>query len=59
MLVKLLPEFHGVASPTAKPRYREAGASQAETVTYGSIAKGYKQIVDRVLSLVGDDPVRS
>ncbi len=58
LLVMLLPEFHGVASPTAKPRYREAGASQAERVTYGTVGKGYKQIVDRVLALVGDEPVR-
>lgn len=58
LLVALLPEFHGVASPTSKPRYREAGASQAEVVTYGSIGKGYKQVVDRVLALVGDDPAK-
>ena len=58
LLIRLLPEFHGVASPTAKPRYREAGASQAETVTYGIVGKAYKQIVDRVLAQVGNDPAR-
>jgi hypothetical protein len=58
LLIMLLPEFQGIASMTARPRYREAGASKAETVTYGTVGKGYKQIVDRVLALVGDDPAR-
>ncbi len=58
LVIKLLPEFHGIASPTAKPRYREAGASEAEAVTYGIVGRAYKQIVDRVLALVGNDSAR-
>lgn len=58
LLISLLPKYHDVASPTTKPRYREAGASQAEPVTYASVGKGYKQVVDRILALVGDDPAR-
>jgi hypothetical protein len=58
LLISLLPKYHDVASPTSKPRYREAGASQAEPITYASIGKGYKQIVDRILALAGDDPTR-
>jgi hypothetical protein len=58
LLTLLLPKFHDVASPTTKPRYREAGASQAEPVTYASVGKGYKQVVDRILALVGDDSSR-
>jgi len=58
LLIELLPKYHDIASPTAKPRYREAGASRAETITYATIGKGYKQIVDRVLKLVGDDHTR-
>jgi hypothetical protein len=58
LLIKLLPEYHGVASLTAKPRYREAGASGREEITYGFVAKSYREIIDRVLTLVGDDPKR-
>jgi hypothetical protein len=58
LLIKLMPEFYGVASPTSKPRYRESGASQAEVVTYGTVGKGTRQIVERVLKLVGTDPDR-
>jgi hypothetical protein len=58
LLIKLLPEYHSVASPTAKPRYRDAGASEREEVTYGLVAKSYREIIDRVLNLVDDDPKR-
>ena len=58
LLIKLLPEYHSVASPTAKPRYHDAGASEREEITYGLIAKSYREIIDRVLALVGDDPKR-
>jgi len=58
LLISLLPKYHDVASPTTKPRYREAGASEAQPVTYASVGKGYKQIVDRILALVGDEPAR-
>jgi hypothetical protein len=58
LLVKLLPEHHSVSTTTTKPRYREAGASNVEAVTYGIIGRTYKQIVDRVLNLAGDNPDR-
>jgi hypothetical protein len=58
LLVRLLPGYHGVASPTAKPRYREAGASESEVLTYGLVGEGHRQIVERTFAAAGDNPER-
>ncbi len=58
LLMKLLPGLHEVAFPTAKPRYLEAGASQRETLTYGLVADGRRGIVERAMSLAGENPER-
>lgn len=58
LLVALLPEYHGFSSPTAKPRYREAGASEKEVVTRALVSKTYDEIITRALALTGDDPSR-
>lgn len=58
LLVMLFPEPHGVAHETAKPRYREAGASGREVLTWGRIFEGYREVVGRVLRLVQDDAAR-
>lgn len=58
LLVELLPESHSVASPTAAPRFREAGASERETVTYGSVARAYRGVIERTFRLVDRDPDR-
>jgi hypothetical protein len=58
LLVKLLPEYHSSASSTAKPRYRDAGASEREVVTYPLLAKSYQEIITRVLNLIGEDASR-
>jgi hypothetical protein len=51
LLVLLLPEHSDAAHPTSKPRYREAGASQRESLTWGLVFEGYRQVVNRVLEL--------
>jgi hypothetical protein len=58
LLVELLPEQQGVAHPTMKPRYREAGASEREVLTWGRVFEGYREAVGRLLSQVDDDPRR-
>ena len=58
LLMKLLPGLHEVAFPTAKPRYLEAGASERETLTYGLVADGRRGIVERAISLAGENPER-
>jgi len=58
LVVKLLPGYHEVVSPTAQPRYREAGASEREVVTYGLVHKAYDQVIERALKLAGQDSER-
>ena len=58
LLIKLLPGLHEVAFPTAKPRYLEAGTSQRENLAYGLVADGRRGIVERAISLAGDQPER-
>lgn len=58
LIVKLLPGFHDTASDTSKPRYREAGGSDREVLTWGHVHQGAREIVDRALHLAGVDPAR-
>ena len=58
LVIELLPGFHEVSSPTAKPRYLEAGASEREILTYGLVADGRRGIVERALALAGENPER-
>ena len=58
LVLKLLPGYHEVISPTAEPRYREAGASEREIVTYGLVHKTYDQVIERAFRLAGQDPER-
>lgn len=58
LVLKLLPGRHDVVSPSAMPRYREAGASEREIITYGLRDRAYNEIVQRALKLSGDDPQR-
>jgi hypothetical protein len=58
LLVMLFPEHHDVAHPTARPRYREYGASERELLTWERIFEGYREVVGRALRLVQDDPAR-
>jgi hypothetical protein len=58
LIVKLLPGYHDVASPTAKPRYRDGGSSEREVLTRGLVARSYDHIIDRAFSLAGEEPRR-
>jgi hypothetical protein len=58
LLIELLPGLHEVAFPTAKPRYLEAGAWERENLTYGLAAEGRRGIVERAISLAGENPER-
>ncbi|MBI4205418.1 MAG: hypothetical protein HY527_10370 [Betaproteobacteria bacterium] len=58
LLVSLLPEQQGVAHPTARPRFREAGASERELLTWGVVRRGYSEIISRALNHVDDNPTR-
>jgi len=58
LLIELLPSSHSTASPTAKPRFREWGASNRENTTYGSLARVYGDIINRVIVLAGKDSNR-
>ena len=58
LVIELLPRFHEVSTPTAKPRYLEAGASEREILTYGLVADGRKGIVERALALAEENPER-
>src|SRR5437773_6211368 len=58
LLVALFPEHHDVAHPTAKPRYREAGSSEREVLTWSRVFEGYREVVRRALRLADDDAAR-
>ena len=58
LLLKLLPGYHDVANPNAKPRYRDGGVADRELLTYGLVAKSYREIVGRAINLPGTDPQR-
>lgn len=58
LVTMLLPKLQDMKSPTQRPRYRDAGASDKETLTYGIVGETYDAMADRALSLVGDDTGR-
>lgn len=53
LLMKLLPKMHDSKSDTQRPRYRDSGASDRETLTYSIVGETYDAITDRSLSLLG------
>jgi hypothetical protein len=54
LIVALLPRSHDHATPTAKPRLREAGASERERVTRRSVWDSQRSIVSRSLEFAGE-----
>ena len=58
LVASLLPSLHGVSMNTYKPRWREAGASEKETLTRRMVFDTYSAVIERVLALAGDDPDR-
>lgn len=55
LVTMLLPRLQDTKALTQRPRYRDAGASDKEALTYGIIAETYDAMADRALSLVGDN----
>lgn len=49
LLITLLPKLYGTSSPSAKPKFREAAASEAENLTYGIVWESQREIVNRAL----------
>lgn len=58
LLVALLPKGHDVAESGLKPKFREAGASEKETVTYPILYKTYDEVIARVLRFAGANELR-
>ena len=58
LITMLLPKQLDTKSLTQRPRYRDAGASERETLTRGIVDETYDAVVDRALSMVGEDPLR-
>ena len=58
LLVQLMPKAYDTKTPTQRPRFREAGASQRETLTYRGVAETYDAVTDRAFALLGDQPER-
>lgn len=54
LFAQLLPKAHDAKGPTQRPRFREAGSSQREVLTYSLVEETYDAIVDRVLAMLGD-----
>jgi hypothetical protein len=53
LLVALLPTTHGVSTPTAKPRLREAGAADPVPITYAELWANYAAVEQRAIVLAG------
>lgn len=58
LVVALLPKLHDMKGPTQRPRFREAGASEREPITNQLVGETYDAIIDRALSMLGDDTAR-
>jgi hypothetical protein len=58
LVLALLPANYSVAQPTARPRYREAGASGWEARTNQTVWQGYSAALERALKLAGEDAGR-
>lgn len=49
LLTTLLPRQHDTSSPSAKPKFRESAASDAEKLTYGVVWESQREIINRAL----------
>jgi hypothetical protein len=58
LLVKLFPKGHDTSTPSQKPRFREAGASERTPLTYGEVWESQRGIVSRALDMAAGDPER-
>ncbi|MBX4974331.1 hypothetical protein HJB73_12880 [Rhizobium lentis] len=58
LLMSLLPRSHDTTSPTRKPKFREAGASQQEVLTNARVWAAQDYVIDRVLDHVVSNSAR-
>ncbi|WP_210204063.1 hypothetical protein, partial [Rhizobium sp. H4] len=58
LLMTLLPRSHDTNTPTTKPKFREAGASQQEVLTYAKVWEAQDHVIDRVLEHVTGNSTR-
>lgn len=58
LLTKLLPRSQDTSSPAVKPKFREAGASEAESLTYGVVWESEREIISRALAQAERQPTR-
>ena len=58
LLRQLLPEFHSVGHPTAKPRWREWAPDADPRVTRRELYTVYKKVFERMLADVGTSGAR-
>ncbi len=49
LLVKLLPESHQMATPTARPIWRDFGQTSRSTITRSEVADAYREYIDLTL----------
>ncbi len=55
LLLELMPKPHDIGHPTYKPRWRWFSELKTGGVTYAEIYKTYSAILDRLLTLAGND----
>ncbi len=58
LLIGLLPEMHGSASHTARPRRRDWMAGEPGGVTFSELGAAADWTVERLMALAGSDPSR-
>ncbi len=58
LLVALLPKGHDVAESGLKPKFREAAASEKETVTYPVLYRTYDDVIERAIPLAQANELR-
>ncbi len=58
LICMLLPTAYGTSTPTARPRLREAGASERPPVTYQELWDNQSAVVRRAIRLAGHDVSR-
>ena len=58
LIITLLPTLHGVSSPTAKPKLREAGAADRPPVTNKELWENQAAVSQRAITLAGRNPGR-
>ena len=58
LVTTLLPSWHGISSPTAKPKLREAGASDRHPITNRELWENQAAVARLAVTLAGDDESR-